>query len=96
MMLHILTSTDNLQLLHNKELPVNSENDVIIFTQDSVYAAIKDHKDHLLILSFKHCYFLQEDIEARGVTKLIDDKIQRVNYSAFVSLTQDHFPIVTW
>lgn len=95
-MMHILTSSDNIQSLKNQELPINTENDVLVLTQDSVYIAIKDHKDHSLILSFKHCYFLQEDMKARGVVDLIDDKIQSVNYSGLVSLTQDHFPIVTW
>lgn len=95
-MLHILTKTDNLHALYRKELPVNVDSDVFLLTQDCVYAGILDHKDHLLILSFKQCYFLQEDVEARGVKGLIDNKIQLVTYTSFVSLTQEYSPVVTW
>ncbi len=95
-MLHILTNTDNLQALYRKELPVNVEQDVFLFTQDCVYAGMLDHKDHLMILSLKQCYFLQEDMEARGLKRLIGDNIQLVNYLSFVSLTQEHSPVVTW
>lgn len=95
-MLHILTNTDNLQALYRKELPVNVEQDVFLLTQDCVYAGMLDHKDHLMILSLKQCYFLQEDMEARGLKSLISDNIQVVNYSSFVSLTQEYSPVVTW
>ncbi|MGF1902996.1 sulfurtransferase complex subunit TusB [Aliivibrio sifiae] len=95
-MLHILTKKENIQALYCNELPINTTHDVLLLTQESVYAGILDHKDHALILSFKQCYLLQEDVEARGVKSLIDDKIQLVNYDFFVSLTQDHSPIVTW
>ena len=95
-MLHVLTKTDSLQALRNQELPVNVEKDVLLLTQDCVYAAISDHKDHLLILPFKQCYILQEDVEARGVKLLIDSKIQLVSYDLFVTLTQVNSPIVTW
>lgn len=95
-MLHILTKTDNLHALYRQELPVNIDDDVFLLTQDCVYAGILDHKDHLLILSLKQCYFLQEDVEARGVKGLIDNKIQLVTYASFVSLTQEHSPVVTW
>ena len=95
-MLHILTKTDNLHALYKQELPVNIDSDVFLLTQDCVYAGILDHKDHLLILSLKQCYFLQEDVEARGVKGLIDNKIQLVSYDLFVTLTQVNSPIVTW
>ena len=95
-MLHILTKKENIQALYNKELPINAVSDVLLLTQESVYAGILDHKDHSLILSFKQCYFLQEDVKARGIESLIDDKIQLVNYDFFVSLTQAHSPIMTW
>ena len=95
-MLHILTQTDNLQALYRQELPVNAEQDVFLLTQDCVYAGISDHKDHRMILSLKQCYFLQEDVEARGVKGLIDNKIQLVTYASFVSLTQEYSPVVTW
>ncbi len=95
-MLHILTKIDNLRALYQSELPVNIERDVFLLTQDCVYAAIKDHKDHLLIQSLKQCYFLQQDLEARGISSLINDNIQMVSYLSFVSLTQEHYPVVTW
>lgn len=95
-MLHILTKIDNLHALYRQELPINIDDDVFLLTQDCVYAGILDHKDHLLILSLKQCYFLQEDVEARGVKELIDNKIQLVTYASFVSLTQEYSPVVTW
>lgn len=95
-MLHILTKKENIEALYRKELPINAINDVLLLTQESIYAGILDHKDHSLILSYKQCYLLQEDVEARGVESLINDKIQLVNYGFFVLLTQDHSPVVTW
>ncbi|AZL83767.1 sulfurtransferase complex subunit TusB [Aliivibrio salmonicida] len=95
-MLHILTKVENLQTVRMNELPINKESDRVLLTKDCVYAGINDHKDHSVILSFKQCYILQEDAEARGVLSLINNKIQLVNYSSFVVLTQEHSPTVTW
>ena len=71
--------------------------DPIILTEDGVYGAsegtaiagtIKE------VLKKNPVYALEADLQARGITKLIDG-VKIVNYEGYVELTEQHNP-VSW
>ena len=95
-MLHILTKIESLSLIKKDEFPIDRALDTVLLTQDCVYIANSKHKDHSLFFSFKHCYFLQEDIIARGMGSLVDSHVQTINYNEMVSLMENNFPIISW
>lgn len=69
--------------------------DVILLIEDAVYCANSMHKNHNH-LENKNIYCLAEDVEARGLTSLLSDSIQTVNYHGFVDLTARYTPSITW
>jgi tRNA 2-thiouridine synthesizing protein B len=69
----------------------------ILLYEDGVYAAVKGAASEELVRQTldKHpVYALQADLEARGLTSVIDG-IEVVNYDGFVELIEQHH-VVPW
>ena len=69
----------------------------ILLYEDGVYAAARDTAAEDLIkqaLEQHPVYALQADLEARGLTKLVDG-IQVIDYEGFVELVEQHH-VVPW
>jgi tRNA 2-thiouridine synthesizing protein B len=69
----------------------------ILLYEDGVYAAVKGAASEDLVrqaLEQRPVYAVQADLEARGLTALIDG-IQVVDYDGFVQLVEQHH-VVPW
>ena len=69
----------------------------ILLYEDGVYAAVKGATSEDLVkqaLDQHPVYALQADLEARGLTALIDG-IQSIDYDGFVELVEQHH-VVSW
>jgi len=69
----------------------------ILLYEDGVYAAVKGAASEDLVrqaLEQRPVYAVQADLEARGLTALIDG-IQAVDYDGFVQLVEQHH-VVPW
>ena len=75
-----------------KALPQQTNGASIILTQDAVLAATVA----LSGTDFNKIYALSDDLVARGLSALVGDNIEVVDYQQFVQLTLDHHPIVSW
>lgn len=92
-MLHIVK---NKPALEQARLFFSSGDDILLI-EDAVYIGIeqinsqeakKDPEDHYL--------YLKEDIEARGLSNLVEIGTQLIDYNEFVSLTEKHEQSLTW
>lgn len=95
-MLHILLnspydiSISSLLLFSNKK-------DDLICIQDGVLLGILHNSIFKKIYkSFNLLYLLQEDVQARGLTKYLSSVVTVVSYSSFVFLTASHSKNMTW
>lgn len=87
-------STANLSQIHWSLL---TPADVVLFWQNGVVLALNSHIIVENILNqTKHCYVLDSDILARGLTDLIDSRINIIDMQQVVSLTAHHFPQISW
>ncbi len=71
--------------------------DPILLYEDGVYAAAGAAASEALIrqaLKDHRVYALRADLEARGLTSLIDG-IEPIDYDGFVELVEQH-PVVPW
>ena len=78
-------------------LVVAPEGEPILLYEDGVYAATAGTASEELVeqaLEQHPVYALQADLEARGLTKLVDG-IQVVDYDGFVELVEQH-QVVPW
>ncbi len=82
-MLHIVSKK---QMINR--LPIES-NDVLVLLADGVYLAEELHEGYPDIT----IYLLTDDMVARG---LINQVLPQIDYAAFVDLTTQHHPIITW
>lgn len=70
---------------------------VIILIEDAVNAALANAEWAMQLKSAGHNVFvLQADIDARGLTTLIEPSFTMIDYMGFVQLCCDHTPIVSW
>jgi tRNA 2-thiouridine synthesizing protein B len=73
------------------------EGEPILLYEDGVYAVVKGAASEALVQQAleKHpVYALQADLEARGISSLIEG-IQTVDYDGFVGLVEEHH-VVPW
>jgi len=78
-------------------LRVCGEQAVIVLIEDAVNAALANTEWVLQLKTAAHAVFvLSEDIDARGLTALIETSFTIVDYAGFVQLCCDHTPIVSW
>lgn len=71
-----------------------SESDAVILLEDAVYAALPEHKAHLLYKQARCIYCLLADVSARGLGNYITNHM--VDYDGFVALTEEHATCITW
>ncbi len=91
-MLHIIKTIAALQ---DARLFV-SQQDAMLLIEDSVYAAISQHKDYVQGNDQYSIYVLDEDAKARGIDARISPSIHVINYAEFVELTVEHSHSMTW
>ncbi|MBN1178491.1 MAG: sulfurtransferase complex subunit TusB [Anaerolineae bacterium] len=78
-------------------LRIAPEGEPVLLYEDGVYAAAHGAATEALVADAlaKHPIFaLKADLEARGITRLIDG-IRVVDYDGFVALVEEH-PVVPW
>ena len=78
-------------------LRIAPEGDPVLLYEDGVYAAAAGAATEALVaeaLATHTVYALQADLEARGITKLIDG-IETIDYDGFVALVEEHH-VVPW
>jgi tRNA 2-thiouridine synthesizing protein B len=70
------------------------DGDKVILIEDAVYAAL----DATMTAQCRveSISFLQSDLEARGIAKLVSNDIQVIDYYDFVELTVQNPTSVTW
>ena len=71
-------------------LPLMADGDALLLIEDGVYAA----RRHPTAPGTFHA--LESDLKARGLVGRIDATFQVVSYDGFLSLVEQHQPIVTW
>lgn len=69
--------------------------DAVLFLEDGVYLAWRsDQLDHFQAgLKF---FALRPDIQARGLSDRLDERVQLVDYEGFVDLCCDYDKVVSW
>ncbi|RKS84487.1 tRNA 2-thiouridine synthesizing protein B [Orbus hercynius] len=89
-MLHtIANSTIDIDLIN--------ANDAVIFWQNGVILTMNNTPILQAILTkTDHCYALDNDITARGLTSLIDSRVKIVNMDKVVALTACYYPQMKW
>ncbi|NLS14653.1 sulfurtransferase complex subunit TusB [Vibrio sp. SM6] len=90
-MLHIIQSERGLRAAR----PLIHSSDVVLLVEAAVYLANPSHYAHAMLPSCS-LYALSEDVTARGIMTLISNKIQQVDFSGFVALTETHSQNATW
>ncbi len=81
----------------NSALRIAPADDPILLYEDGVYAAVAGATSEDTIrqaLEQHPVYALQADLEARGLTSLVDG-IQIIDYDGFVELIEEHH-VVPW
>ncbi|MCL6414875.1 sulfurtransferase complex subunit TusB [Aestuariirhabdus sp. Z084] len=98
-MLHIvnkaLTSSDALQRCLN----LASKGSSLLLIENGVFNVLPETAGWRLLqqhLGNINIYALSEDLEARGLNKLLPDEVQKVNYNGFVALTAQHEKSLSW
>jgi len=74
-----------------KPLPTTPTNSDLLLTQDGVIAITQQ----LDFSVFNNVYALSTDVMARGLI-INNDKIEMIDITQFVKLTENHQPIVNW
>ncbi len=69
--------------------------DKLILIQDAVYAANSQHQDYPLLSCLDTCV-LEADTTARGIRHLVSPRLEVIDYSGFVFLTEQFPQIMTW
>ncbi|BAH83105.1 sulfurtransferase complex subunit TusB [Candidatus Ishikawella capsulata] len=95
-MLHTLMNSPWYSDLDTIIRMVNYDDDFVLF-QDGVIGAIKDSIMQKKLLSIPTTiWVLQEDLEARGLSKKISVNFHLLDYTGFVKLTMKHSQQIAW
>ncbi len=74
-----------------------NENDAILLLEDGVYAALSTQPYAEKIKQVKHCYALEHDIKARGLSgQTLLSNIQLINDEKFLQLSIEHSLTQSW
>ncbi|CAH0534539.1 Protein TusB [Vibrio stylophorae] len=96
-MLHIVTQSPWQGSALQQCSALLTRDDVLLLTQDGVYAAIADQALHLDLLDLcHHCYAREADVLARGLRDKIAPQIAVIDDEQWVQLTEIHTPVITW
>lgn len=94
-MLHTLSHSLNQIDVHHFTAMI-SDSDVVLLWQDGVTAGIK-HTQLSALLDKKHMiYALDNDVLARGLTDLMDNRIQIIDMEMCIKLTAENAPQIAW
>jgi len=91
-MLHIINKSPFNSPALSQCLRFVAPQDIILFIEDGVYAAIENNGLPDAITA----YALKEDVYARGLADKLLGSIKVIDYAGFVDLTLAHHPIQTW
>lgn len=92
-MLHIIKSRDGFEVAKS----YSCDQDTFLLIEDAVYLAIcSEFKQQGTKESNVNVYALENDIEARGLTRLLGCEVKLVDYKGFVSLTAKQENSITW
>ncbi len=92
-MLHIIKSRDGFQAAKS----YSSDQDTFLLIEDAVYLAFcSELKQQGTKTSNVNVYALENDLNARGLTKPLDSTIKLVDYKGFVGLTAQQENSITW
>ncbi|WP_392563491.1 sulfurtransferase complex subunit TusB [Orbus wheelerorum] len=81
----------------NIDIELINADDAVLFWQNGVILAIKNNQQLITILAkTSHCYVLDNDIIARGLTPLIDERITIINMDEVIALTERYYPQMKW
>lgn len=72
-------------------------NDIILFWQNGVILTLRDNAIIKQIKTITpHCYALESDLAARGLTQLVDSEIKITDMLKVVKLTEKYSPQIAW
>lgn len=72
-------------------------NDAVLLWQNGVILAIKDHPIlNAILAKTSHCYVLNNDIFARGLMRLIDERVSIIDMKMVISITEKYSPQLIW
>ena len=72
-------------------------NDIILFWQNGVILTLRDNAIIKQIKTITpHCYALESDLAARGLTQLVDSEIKIIDMLKVVKLTEKYSPQIAW
>jgi tRNA 2-thiouridine synthesizing protein B len=91
MTLHIFNSQDDLTKHFLLIKGALNKEDAVLLIENAVYAGQKNLSDFS-----KNIYVLKEDCMARAITEQINASCTLVDYSGFVTLTEQHTKIISW
>ncbi|OCG29382.1 hypothetical protein A9G34_05280 [Gilliamella sp. Choc4-2] len=92
-MLHTISSANRLVI----EPLIISKQDAVLFWQNGVIMATQNNP--LLDYIFQqtdHCYILDNDIKARGLSSSIDPRLKIITMQQVIKLTTYYFPQINW
>ena len=96
-MLHIVTTTDTFMQSGVSCLDYIDQNDVILLSQDAVYAANTKHALYPRLMELAvQIFVLEEDLRARGVPVSFLSDCKLIDFNGFVELTEEHASTLTW
>jgi tRNA 2-thiouridine synthesizing protein B len=81
----------------NAMLGLISDTDDVLFIQNGVLLSINGNRYlEELLQTGASVYVLRDDLDARGLTGHVSERVQVVDYSGFVSLTVKHPQSLSW
>ncbi len=98
-MLHIVKKSPYESSAFNDAINYIAENDIMLLTEDGIYAAKKGGKFEGLLKNLMQknaVYCLLADVKARGIQESeIIENVKVIDYKGFVEKTVEHNPM-TW
>lgn len=94
MTLHIITRSDSQSQSIHHCLSFIGTNDTLLFIEDGTYCILNNALSEKMQSKRIQCYYLQPDLVARGLA--VNGNVEAINYAAFVTLTENHYPSQTW
>ncbi|MGR5503806.1 sulfurtransferase complex subunit TusB [Vibrio sp. DNB22_10_4] len=91
-MLHIIKSEAGFQQART----YLKKGDDVLFVESACYLATSCLETSVDTTQDWQCYFLEPDMDARGLVKNDDGSLQVVDFKGFVELTERHIASTTW
>ncbi|OCG27814.1 hypothetical protein A9G11_11990 [Gilliamella sp. wkB108] len=92
-MLHTIATANQSAI----DLQLISAQDVVLFWQNGVFISLKGNiLLNNIIEKTNNCYILDSDINARGLSQLIDPRVKVINMKQVIALTAKYYPQMNW